>query len=113
MNLIMNSIDALKNLEENRAVFIKSESSGNRELVISVTDNGVGLPPQQPDRIFDAFFTTKSQGIGLGLRISRTIVEAHGGRLWATDNPPRGASFHFTLPCGEAPQNGARIHTNV
>jgi PAS domain S-box-containing protein len=102
MNLIMNSIDALKNLEQTRAVSIKSQSVGNRELVISVSDNGVGLPPQQSDQIFDAFFTTKPQGIGLGLRISRTIVEAHGGRLWATDNPPRGATFYFTLPTGEA-----------
>jgi PAS domain S-box-containing protein len=113
MNLIMNSIDALKNLEETRAVSIKSQRGGNQDLVISVSDNGVGLPPKLSDRIFDAFFTTKSQGIGLGLRISRTIVEAHGGRLWATDNPPRGASFYFTLPSGEATENGARIHTNV
>jgi PAS domain S-box-containing protein len=113
MNLIMNSIDALKNLEEKRAVSIKSKSAGNQELVISVSDNGVGLPSQQADRIFEAFFTTKSQGIGLGLRISRTIVEAHGGRLWATDNPPRGASFYFTLPSGEAIGNPAQIHTNV
>jgi signal transduction histidine kinase len=113
MNLIMNSIDALKNLEEKRAVSIKSKSAGNQELVISVSDNGVGLPSQQADRIFEAFFTTKSQGIGLGLRISRTIVEAHGGRLWATDNPPHGASFYFTLPSGEAIGNRAQIHTNV
>ena len=65
-----------------------------------VSDTGVRLPPQQADKIFDAFFTTKthSTGMGMGLRISRSIVESHGGRLWAADNPPRGARFCFTLP---------------
>jgi signal transduction histidine kinase len=58
----------------------------------------VGLPTQQAEQIFNAFFTTKSHGTGMGLRISRSIVESHGGRLWAADNPPRGASFYFTLP---------------
>jgi signal transduction histidine kinase len=58
----------------------------------------VGLPPQQADKIFNAFFTTKTHGTGMGLRISRSIVESHGGRLWAAGNSPRGATFHFTLP---------------
>jgi signal transduction histidine kinase len=58
----------------------------------------VGLPPQQADQIFNAFFTTKAHGTGMGLRISRSIVESHGGRLWAEGNSPRGANFHFTLP---------------
>jgi signal transduction histidine kinase len=66
--------------------------------MVSVSDTGVGLPPQQANKIFDAFFTTKPQGTGMGLRISRSIIESHGGRLWAADNSPRGASFHFTLP---------------
>jgi len=65
--------------------------------VVSVTDSGVGLPPQQAEQIFNAFFTTKPQGTGMGLRISRSIIESHGGRLWAADNSPRGASFYFTL----------------
>jgi signal transduction histidine kinase len=65
--------------------------------MVSVSDTGVGLPPQQDDRIFDAFFTTKVHGTGMGLSISRSIVESHGGRLWATCNSPRGASFHVTL----------------
>ncbi|HTC62547.1 MAG TPA: ATP-binding protein, partial [Candidatus Saccharimonadales bacterium] len=60
---------------------------------------GVGLPPQLTEKIFDAFFTTKEDGTGLGLRISRSIVEAHGGQLWASDNSPRGAILQFTLPC--------------
>ena len=66
--------------------------------MMTVTDTGVGLPPQQEEQIFHAFFTTKPHGTGMGLRISRSIVESHGGRLWAAGNPPRGASFYFTLP---------------
>jgi len=65
---------------------------------VSISDTGVGLPPQQTDQIFNAFFTTKPHGTGMGLRISRSIVESHGGRLWASDNFPRGARFFFTLP---------------
>jgi len=97
MNLIMNSIDAMKNVDRERELTIRSQWADNRMLSISVSDTGVGLPPHQEDRIFDAFFTTKSHGIGMGLRISRSIVESHGGRLWAADNSPHGASFHFTL----------------
>ena len=66
--------------------------------MILVSDLGMGLPLEQPDRIFEAFFTTKSQGTGMGLSISRTIVESHGGRLWASANTGRGATFHFSLP---------------
>jgi signal transduction histidine kinase len=66
--------------------------------LVSVSDTGAGLPPQHADQIFNAFFTTKPQGTGMGLRISRSIIESHGGRLWAADNSPRGASFCFTLP---------------
>jgi signal transduction histidine kinase len=65
--------------------------------MISVSDSGIGLPQERPDRIFEAFFTTKPQGTGMGLSISRTIVESHGGRLWATANPGGGATFQFTL----------------
>jgi signal transduction histidine kinase len=65
---------------------------------VSVSDTGVGLPPQEVDQIFNAFFTTKPHGTGMGLRISRSIVESHGGRLWATANSGRGATFHLTLP---------------
>jgi len=98
MNLIMNGIDAMKEADRDRELAIYSRRTENGLLTVSVSDTGVGLPPQQADRIFDAFFTTKSQGIGMGLRISRSIVESHGGRLWATDNSPHGASFYFTLP---------------
>jgi C4-dicarboxylate-specific signal transduction histidine kinase len=98
MNLIMNSIDAIKGVDHVREISIRSQSTDNAELMISVSDTGVGLPPQQSDQIFNAFYTTKPHGIGMGLRISRSIIESHGGRLWANDNSPRGASFHFTLP---------------
>jgi signal transduction histidine kinase len=97
MNLMTNSIDAMKDLDGTRQLFISSQAEDGH-LMISVSDTGVGLPPKQADQIFDAFFTTKPQGTGMGLRISRSIVESHGGRLWAAANSPRGASFHITLP---------------
>jgi len=98
MNLIMNGIDAMKDVDRAREVTIRSQSGADHQLVISVSDAGVGLPSQQREQIFNAFFTTKSHGVGMGLRISRSIVESHGGRLWATDNSPQGATFYFTLP---------------
>jgi predicted ATPase/signal transduction histidine kinase len=98
MNLIMNSIDAMKAVEGTRDLVIMSQRAENTQLLVSVSDTGVGLPPRQVDQIFKAFFTTKDHGIGMGLSISRSIVESHGGRLWAADHVPRGASFCFTLP---------------
>jgi PAS domain S-box-containing protein len=98
MNLMINGIDAMKDVGGTRELVIKSQQAKNEEVLVSVTDSGVGLPPQQAEQIFNAFFTTKAQGTGMGLRISRSIIESHGGRLWAADNSPRGASFHFTLP---------------
>jgi len=97
MNLIMNSIDAMKDVEGTQELAIKSQRGENEQVLVTVSDTGVGLPPQQADQIFKAFFTTKPHGTGMGLRISRSIVESHGGRLWATDNSPRGASFCFAL----------------
>jgi PAS domain S-box-containing protein len=98
MNLIMNSIDAMKNVDGARELSINSRLLENGEILVSVSDTGVGLPAQQADQIFNAFFTTKLHGTGMGLRISGTIVESHGGRLWAERNSPRGANFQFTLP---------------
>jgi PAS domain S-box-containing protein len=97
MNLFINAIDAMKDEDGNRELNIKSERAEGEQLVVCVSDSGVGLPPREADQIFNAFFTTKSHGTGMGLRISRSIVESHGGRLWAADNSPRGASFYFTL----------------
>jgi signal transduction histidine kinase len=98
MNLIMNSIDAMKDVDDTRELTIQSQRDEDRQVLISVSDTGVGLPPEQTDKIFNAFFTTKTHGTGMGLRISRSIVESHGGRLWAADNSPRGATLQFTLP---------------
>jgi C4-dicarboxylate-specific signal transduction histidine kinase len=98
MNLMMNSIDAMKDVNGTHELTVQSQRGEDGQVLISVTDTGVGLPSQQADKIFDAFFTTKPHGTGIGLRISRSIVGAHGGRLWAADHPPRGARFSFTLP---------------
>jgi signal transduction histidine kinase len=97
MNLIINSIDAMKDLDGIREIAITSQRAENEQLQVSVSDTGIGRPSQQADQIFNAFFTTKGHGTGMGLRISRSIIESHGGRLWASDNSPRGASFSFTL----------------
>jgi C4-dicarboxylate-specific signal transduction histidine kinase len=98
MNLMINGIDAMKDVDGTRQLTINSRGPENEHLFVSVSDTGAGLPPQQTDQMFDAFFTTKPNGTGMGLSISRSIVQAHGGRLWAGDNSPRGASFNFTLP---------------
>jgi PAS domain S-box-containing protein len=96
MNLMVNGIDAMKDVTE-RELSIKSEVADG-QVLISVTDAGVGLSPDHEDRIFKAFFTTKETGTGMGLSISRSIIESHGGRLWATANSGKGATFRFTLP---------------
>jgi PAS domain S-box-containing protein len=98
MNLMINGIDAMEDVDGTRELIIKSQRAENEQLLVSVSDTGAGLPPQQADQIFNAFFTTKQHGTGMGLRISRSLIESHGGRLWAADNSPRGASFCFTLP---------------
>ena len=98
MNLIINSIDAMKDVGGPREIAITSQRAENEQLQVCVSDTGIGLPSQRVDQIFNAFFTTKPHGTGMGLRISRSIVESHGGHLWATQNSPRGARFAFTLP---------------
>jgi PAS domain S-box-containing protein len=95
MNLMLNAVEAMK--EAPGELTIKSEP-GDGHILVSVSDTGVGLPPGKADELFNAFFTTKPDGTGMGLAISRSIVESHGGRLWAAANPGRGATFHFTLP---------------
>jgi PAS domain S-box-containing protein len=98
MNLMLNGIEAMKDMGSAGELTIKLHQAENGHLLISITDTGVGLPAQQADQIFNPFFTTKAHGTGMGLSISRSIVESHGGRLWATANPGRGATFHLTLP---------------
>jgi len=103
MNLMANSIDAMKDADGTRELAINSQRGQNGQVMVTISDTGVGLPAQQADQIFNAFFTTKPNGTGMGLRISRSIIESHGGRLWASDHLPRGASFHLTLPIEAAP----------
>jgi predicted deacylase len=97
MNLMLNGIDAMKETSDGSELAIKSEA-GDGQLLIWVSDTGVGLPSEQADEIFRAFFTTKDNGTGMGLPISRSIIESHGGRLWATANAGPGATLQFTLP---------------
>jgi signal transduction histidine kinase len=95
MNLMVNGIEAMQ--DSGGELTVKSQLQDS-QLQFSVSDTGVGLPTEKMDQIFSAFFTTKPQGSGMGLAITRSIVESHGGRLWATANSGRGATFHFTLP---------------
>jgi signal transduction histidine kinase len=101
MNLMLNGIEAMK--ETGGELTLASQLADDGQLLISIRDAGVGLP-QGKDHIFRAFFTTKPQGTGMGLAISRSIIESHGGRLWATGNAGRGTTFYFTLPRQEALQ---------
>jgi PAS domain S-box-containing protein len=96
LNLMLNGLEAMKGARGE--LIIRSQQGENGRPLISVSDAGIGLPVGEGDRIFDAFFTTKPQGTGMGLAISRSIVESHGGRLWATANSGQGATFYFTLP---------------
>ena len=101
LNLIMNAIEALSGVSAgSRALRVSSERGAATEVVIAVRDSGPGFAPQSLERLFDAFYTTKPEGMGLGLAISRRIIEAHGGRLWATANVPHGAVVQFTVPIG-------------
>ena len=98
MNLVRNGIDAIDETDMAGDLTIRSQRNAVDQILISIRDTGIGLPPERADKVFDAFFTTKSQGTGMGLSISRSIIESHGGRLWTTGNPDRGTTFQFTLP---------------
>jgi signal transduction histidine kinase len=102
LNLIMNALDAMSARTEGaRIVRIRTHTLEPNSILVAVEDSGVGLDPDQAARLFDAFYTTKSEGLGMGLSISRSIVEAHGGKLWASANQGPGATFQFTLPTEE------------
>jgi C4-dicarboxylate-specific signal transduction histidine kinase len=103
INLIMNGIEAMSRLpEQPREILIGATQERSETIRVSVQDCGIGLEPSMMERVFDAFYTTKPQGIGIGLSISRSIIEAHGGHLWATPNAGPGATFQFTLPIHHA-----------
>jgi signal transduction histidine kinase len=104
MNLMLNGIEAMK--DTGGVLTVKSQLGEDGQIEISVSDTGPGLPLGKADQIFDAFFTTKPQGSGMGLAISKSIVESHGGRIWANGDGGRGATFHFTLPAASAETNG-------
>jgi PAS domain S-box-containing protein len=102
LNLIINALDAMSALTDRpRVIRIRTNAAELKSILVAVEDSGVGLDPQQAARLFDAFYTTKTEGLGMGLSISRSIVEAHGGRLWAAPNEGPGATFQFTLPVEE------------
>jgi signal transduction histidine kinase len=98
LNLVVNAIEAMSAVEAPRRLDLRAEPYGDDDVLVAVRDSGVGLDPQLVDRIYEPFFTTKVEGMGMGLAISRSIVEAHGGRFWATNNAGGGATFQFTLP---------------
>jgi signal transduction histidine kinase len=98
MNLMLNAIEAMKEMGTPGNLTITTQQDENRQILVSVSDTGMGLPPEQTEQIFNAFFTSKPQGTGMGLPISRSIIESHGGRLWATSNSGPGTTFRFTLP---------------
>jgi signal transduction histidine kinase len=101
LNLVMNSMDSMTGIEKRRLeLTLKIDRAENGEVVVAVSDRGTGIKPHEIDRVFKAFHTTKSAGLGMGLSISRSIIEAHGGRLWAESNIGPGTTFKFTLPAG-------------
>ena len=104
MNMIMNAIEALSEVGEgSRELLISTSRTATNSVLVTISDSGPGLSQANPERLFEAFYTTKTGGLGMGLSICRSIVEAHGGRLWAMPNKPRGAIFCIMLPIGEKP----------
>ena len=102
INLVINSIEAMQSVTDRpRELTIRSLQDGAHQVLVTVKDRGVGISAENTDRLFSAFFTTKPSGMGMGLSIGRSIVEAHGGRLWAETNLPQGAAFHFSLPVAQ------------
>jgi C4-dicarboxylate-specific signal transduction histidine kinase len=102
LNLIVNAIESMSSLGDGpRELLISSETIEARDVLVTVRDSGPGLAPADVDCVFDSFFTTKPGGLGMGLSICRSIVQAHGGRLWASASEPKGATFRFTVPTVE------------
>ena len=98
LNLILNAVEAIGSVEVGARELLISTEQGHAGVVVAVSDSGPGIDPAHLERVFEAFYTTKSSGLGMGLSICRSIIDAHGGRLWAEVNKPQGAIFQFTLP---------------
>ena len=101
LNLILNAVEAMNSVDGRRELLISTEQDQAHELLVAVRDSGPGIDPEYIDRVFEPFYTTKASGTGMGLSICRSIIDAHGGRLWADANDPWGAVFQFTLPAGK------------
>jgi signal transduction histidine kinase len=102
LNLLLNAVEAMSSSEAGARELLISTEQDRTGVLVAVRDSGPGLDPSHLERVFDAFYTTKASGMGMGLSICRSIIEAHGGRLWAEANEPRGAIFQFTLPAVQA-----------
>ena len=102
INLVLNAMDAVADVPEDRRTVVVSVENGAGGIAIAVRDRGHGIAPEHLPKLFDSFFTTKRKGMGLGLSIARTLVEAHGGRIWAENGPGEGAVFHVELPAASA-----------
>ena len=101
LNLVINAVQAMAGVSEGpRELLVTTGSAESDGVLVAVRDTGPGLSPSSAERLFDAFYTTKPDGMGMGLSICRSIIEAHGGRMWASANLPRGATFQFTAPAG-------------
>jgi signal transduction histidine kinase len=99
---VLNAVEAMSAVEVGpRELLISTEQTEANGVLVAVRDSGPGIDPEHVERVFEAFYTTKSSGVGMGLSICRSIIDAHGGRLWAEANEPRGAVFRFTLPGAE------------
>jgi len=99
LNLVLNAIEAMSGVQSPRDLLVASAKSDSDDgVLVTVLDSGTGLDQNSLDRLFEPFFTTKAQGMGIGLAVSRTIIQAHGGLLWARPNSPRGAVFTFSVP---------------
>lgn len=107
MNLMLNGVEAMRDMIAPGILTIVSGRSADGQLAVSILDTGVGISPERIDQIFSAFVTSKPQGTGMGLSISRSIIQAHGGRLWATPNNGPGATFQFVLPIEASAQQTA------
>jgi signal transduction histidine kinase len=102
LNLILNAVEAMNSVEAGARELVISTEPDHTGVLVAVRDSGPGIDPEHLDRVFEAFYTTKSSGTGMGLSICRSIIDAHEGRLWAEANEPRGAVFKFTLPAVES-----------